>query len=108
MQGYPIYLSESQYKFLKCQHIGISPIDVVIVPSPFLTFNDKNAIWPIPEWLKNNFGWYLGGQITEKDLVSGLQYLANKNIIVLDPEMQREMIKLKQENERLRDLLNER
>jgi hypothetical protein len=35
----------------------------------------------IPQWIKNNAGWWAQGQITDSDFVSGIEYLVKHNII---------------------------
>lgn len=35
----------------------------------------------IPEWVKNNAGWWSEGKITDQDFTSGLQYLIKEKII---------------------------
>ena len=35
----------------------------------------------IPEWIKNNAGWWADGLITEDDFVKGIQYLVERGII---------------------------
>jgi len=35
----------------------------------------------IPDWVKNNAGWWAEGTIGEKDFVGGIQFLINENII---------------------------
>jgi peptidoglycan/xylan/chitin deacetylase (PgdA/CDA1 family) len=35
----------------------------------------------IPEWVKNNAGWWAGGQIEDSDFTKGLEYLIEQNII---------------------------
>lgn len=35
----------------------------------------------IPEWIKNNAGWWADGQIADSDFISGIQYLIKENII---------------------------
>lgn len=35
----------------------------------------------IPQWIKNNAGWWAQGQITDSDFISGIEYLVKHNII---------------------------
>jgi hypothetical protein len=37
----------------------------------------------IPEWIKNNAGWWAKGQISDNDFVQGIQYLIKNGIIKL-------------------------
>ncbi|MCZ6583194.1 MAG: peptidase, partial [Thaumarchaeota archaeon] len=39
----------------------------------------------IPNWVKNNAGWWSNGQIGDTDFVSGIQYLINKGIMKIPP-----------------------
>ncbi len=41
----------------------------------------------IPDWVKNNAGWWADDQIADSDFVSGLQYLISKGIMTI-PETQ--------------------
>ena len=38
----------------------------------------------IPSWIKNNAGWWASGMITEDEFLKGIEYLINKNIILID------------------------
>ena len=38
----------------------------------------------IPDWIKNVAGWWGSGDISESEFVTGIEYLINNNIIVLD------------------------
>ena len=37
----------------------------------------------VPEWIKNNAGWWATGQIDDNTFVSGIQYLIKTGIIVV-------------------------
>ena len=37
----------------------------------------------IPDWIKNNAGWWSDGAITDKDYISGIKYLIENGIIQL-------------------------
>jgi len=39
----------------------------------------KNAV--IPDWVRNNAGWWAEGQITDEDFANGIQYLIENGII---------------------------
>ena len=39
----------------------------------------------IPEWIKNNAGWWAEGLIGDSDFVSGIQYLISKGIMIIPP-----------------------
>ena len=38
----------------------------------------------IPDWIKNVAGWWANGVISENEFVTGIEYLINNNIILLD------------------------
>lgn len=38
----------------------------------------------IPSWLKNTAGWWASGDISENEFLSGIEYLINNNIILLN------------------------
>ncbi len=38
-------------------------------------------IIPIPDWIRNNAGWWADGKIQDQDFVSGIEYLIKENII---------------------------
>ena len=38
---------------------------------------------PIPEWIKNNAGWWATGQIPDSAFVSGLQWLITNGIMTI-------------------------
>ena len=35
----------------------------------------------IPEWVKNNAGWWADGQIDDKEFVSGIEYMIENGFI---------------------------
>ena len=37
----------------------------------------------IPDWIKNNAGWWADGQIDDNSFVSGIQYLIKVGIIIV-------------------------
>lgn len=39
----------------------------------------------VPEWVRNNAGWYAEGLIPEGDFVRGLEWMINNGIIQIDP-----------------------
>ena len=70
---------------------GLSPKNVVPPGSPDylqidIPISSKMpvSIGPaldIPNWIKNNAGWWSGGQIDDSDFVSGIQFLINQGIM---------------------------
>jgi len=53
----------------------------------------------IPDWIKNNAGWWAEGQIGNSDFVSGIQYMIKENIMVIPdlPEVDTQKLELKSE-----------
>jgi len=39
----------------------------------------------IPDWIKNNAGWWADGSIDDGSFLSGISYLIQNNIIVVPP-----------------------
>ena len=37
----------------------------------------------IPSWIKNNAGWWGNGQISDSDFISGIQYMIQKHIVII-------------------------
>ena len=50
------------------------------------TFGDNEI--KIPEWVKNNAGWWADGQIDDTAFVSGIQYLINSGIMEIPETVQ--------------------
>ena len=40
----------------------------------------------IPNWIKNNAGWWADGLIDDSSFVSGIQWLISNGIIILETE----------------------
>ena len=40
----------------------------------------------IPDWVKNNAGWWATGQIEDADFINGIEYLIKKDILGIDNE----------------------
>jgi len=72
-----IYLGES---------IGTASFDLIDNGNYFLKTenisNDDNS--KIPSWVKNMFIWYGDDMISEKELLSAIQFLVNEKIIILN------------------------
>ena len=52
------------------------------------TETEELQIQNVPEWVKNNAGWWADGLIGNNDFVEGLQYLINQDIIKVPPTSQ--------------------
>jgi len=64
----------------------------------FFTANEEFVLSPtvkeepksdlIPEWIKNNAGWWASGQIDDSSFVQGIQFLIKENIIYIPSTVQ--------------------
>jgi len=52
--------------------------DVMIIPPTEQGTGSDNVI---PDWIKNNAGWWADGQIDDSSFVSGLQWLISNGIM---------------------------
>jgi hypothetical protein len=53
---------------------------LLIVPS--IAFGEE-----IPNWIRNNAGWWADGQIDDNTFVQGIEYLIQNKVIVTDNEI---------------------
>jgi len=53
-----------------------------------LTINVGQAETSIPDWIKNNAGWWADGQIPDSAFVSGLQWLISNDVMTIPPTEQ--------------------
>tara|TARA_Y100000310_G_scaffold338350_1_gene427743 strand:- start:330 stop:1562 length:1233 start_codon:yes stop_codon:yes gene_type:complete len=63
--------------------------DIIVIPS--IPASEKPEIYIdfsytklVPDWIKNNAGWWASGQIDDSSFVSGLQWLVSNNIIQIE------------------------
>ena len=63
----------------KLREIEKSKTDTVNLPN-----DSDNSIQEIPVWIKNNAGWWANDKIDDDTFVSGVKYLIESQIIVLD------------------------
>ena len=52
-------------------------LGIVLIPNAFA----EN----VPEWVKNNAGWWADGQIDDLSFLQGIQYLIKEGIMVIPP-----------------------
>lgn len=57
------------------------PITAIVAILMIVLFTQYATAESIPDWVKNNAGWWAEGSISQKDFVSGLQYLIQKGIL---------------------------
>ena len=55
-----------------------------------------------PNWFNNNLQWYLDGQVDEMTLANAFKFLADEEIVFLDPDRANKVRELQDENEMLR------
>lgn len=60
---------------------------------------------PIPDWLNNNFRWYLDGQITQKELLTSINWLLNNNYMHISEDSAREVQELRDQVAYLKEIL---
>ena len=71
---------------------GLHQIDITVegilfMPIPLetasITMSIGQAQTSIPDWIKNNAGWWADGQIDDSSFVSGLQWLISNGIMTI-------------------------
>ncbi len=69
---------------------GYAIVEIKIAENPLLEKIDDNVVSSseIPEWIKNNAGWWADGQITDDDFVKGIQFLIKEGIMKIPPTTQ--------------------
>ena len=68
------YNDESSYKeWFDSQFPNKSIYQVLGFPDPI----------PIPDWIKNNAEWWATGKISDKEFISGIQFMIQNNIIII-------------------------
>ena len=50
-----------------------------------LTINVGQMETSIPDWIKNNEGWWADGQIDDGSIVSGIQWLVSNEVMQIPP-----------------------
>jgi hypothetical protein len=61
---------------------GFAIVEIEIDENPLLEkLNDDDSASRIPEWIKNNAGWWADGQIDDKTFVQGIQFLIKEKIM---------------------------
>ena len=59
-----------------------------IIPPVVVDQVDPDPQSPIPDWIKNNAGWWTEGAIGDSDFVQGIQYLIKEGIMKIPPTTQ--------------------
>ena len=60
---------------------GYAIIEIPVEDNPLLDKINAETDMPIPEWIKNNAGWWADGQIGDDAFVSGVQFLIKEKIL---------------------------
>jgi hypothetical protein len=55
------------------------------IPEPTPTPMPTKSVTAIPEWIKNNAGWWADGQIDDSSFLQGIQFLIKEGIMVIPP-----------------------
>ena len=55
--------------------------EIIIIP---YTESGEETVSSIPEWVKNNAGWWIEGKISDTEFATALQYLVKTGIIRVD------------------------
>ena len=55
-----------------------------LIGSGILVPNSSAQDAQIPSWIQNVAGWWASGDISETEFLTGIEYLINNNIILLD------------------------
>jgi hypothetical protein len=61
----------------------------------------------IPDWVRNNFEWYVDGQIDEKTLLTSMNWMFDNNIMHLSEKAAQEVQELREENKKLRAAIDQ-
>ena len=57
---------------------------VANVEFPLIVDREKSSVeYQIPEWVKNNAGWWASGQIPDSAFIDGIEFLIKEEIIVV-------------------------
>jgi hypothetical protein len=69
---------------------GYAIVEIKIAENPLLEKIDDNVVSSseIPEWIKNNAGWWANGDIDDNSFVQGIQFLIKEGIMKIPPTTQ--------------------
>ena len=54
-----------------------------IISIPNLPESGEMSEQVIPDWIRNNAGWWSEGTISDKEFVGGIEYMVKNGIIVI-------------------------
>ena len=76
----PVEFSENGAHIVQIEMEGIL-FQPIPLETATLTINVGQVETSIPDWIKNNAGWWADGQIDDSSFVSGLQWLISNGIM---------------------------
>ena len=76
----PVEFSENGAHIVQIEMEGIL-FQPIPLETATLTINVGQVETSIPDWIKNNAGWWADGQIDDNSFVSGLQWLISNGIM---------------------------
>jgi len=78
-----------QYTFLLILAVLIPVSTIPFVLSAGTDNPDQiNTGYVVPNWIKNNAGWWADGQINDNSFVTGIQWMISESVIILPPTEQ--------------------
>jgi len=89
--------------------VGAQSVFGAEVPLSSATLLDNPTVdaKAIPDWVRNNFEWYVTGQIDEKTLLTSMNWMFDNNVMHLSEKAAQEVADLREENEKLRALVED-
>jgi len=83
----PVEFSESGSHIIEIEMEGIL-FQPIPLETATLTINVGQVETSIPDWIKNNAGWWADGQIDDNSFVSGIQWLISNDVMTIPPTEQ--------------------
>ena len=74
--------------------VGQLPVDITALEDSVIISDVQ-----IPDWIKNNAGWWSEGQIDDSDFTSGIQFMIKENIISI-PDLPEEVTQMELKDEK--------
>ena len=78
----PVQFSENGLHMISIEVEGVLFTPIPLETASF-TMNIFSGSASIPDWIKNNAGWWADGQIDDNAFVSGLQWLISNGIMTI-------------------------
>ena len=83
----PVEFSENGSHIVHIEMEGIL-FQPIPLETATLTINVGQSETSIPDWIKNNAGWWADGQIDDSSFVSGIQWLISNYVMIIPPTEQ--------------------